>query len=584
MVRGARHTAKIDAEKEVNLLDVYPKFKKYVPLMLLAAFLIIGFGIRYYHINYPVIGYHNWKSAHYITEARNFARDGFFEAGFFVPMRDTFNSIDEPPLGEHNDTFPTISIVVAILFRIFGESLFIARMANILFSLGAVVFAYLLVKRLFKKESLALLTAFLFSVCPLFVFFSHNVDVINPGLFFMMLGAYLYVLWLDNIYVFRNLYLAALFIMLSVITKYTFIVIGLPILFSFPYKDLKNWKRLLLPFTLAGFIISLFPAWFLYSEYYLRPTIFGKIIGDSPSEYSLSSLVDFGIIFDNQFWTIMKSYVADNYTLLGTVLFLIGSIVFVLLFTKNKENTGYRFMLGFLASVPIFVFVMGFKLSGHNYHQFPVAPVVIFMVAYLIDVIARNVSKIASNEKIRMVIHVGIVLLFLFAPLSSGKGLLANGQESIGRMFNTQFPGLDIAGDYIRAHSLPNERFFHSSGQSFGVLWHAGIKGYKPPGTAEQFRRGEDEFNVTWVFVYQWGFNTYFQNPEVSRYLMDNYRIVQAAFVQQDQQARPIYFLFRKGGSFNESALGEMIQGKPMFIHQYNNTHGPYEIVYVNLE
>ena len=48
-------------------------------LVLLIIITIFGFYLRYYHYDYPVVGYHNWKETHYLTEARNFAKEGFFK-------------------------------------------------------------------------------------------------------------------------------------------------------------------------------------------------------------------------------------------------------------------------------------------------------------------------------------------------------------------------------------------------------------------------------------------------------------------------------------------------------------------------
>ncbi|OYT40911.1 MAG: hypothetical protein B6U86_03365, partial [Candidatus Altiarchaeales archaeon ex4484_43] len=57
--------------------------KRYIPLLLLVFFVLLGLHLRSYHIDYPVVGYHNWKEVHYLTEARNFVRGGFFRYGFF---------------------------------------------------------------------------------------------------------------------------------------------------------------------------------------------------------------------------------------------------------------------------------------------------------------------------------------------------------------------------------------------------------------------------------------------------------------------------------------------------------------------
>jgi hypothetical protein len=151
-------------------------------------------------------------------------------------------------------------------------------------------------------------------------------------------------------------------------------------------------------------------------------------------------------------------------------------------------------------------------------------------------------------------------------------------------MFNTQFPGLDVAGEYIKSHSQPDERIFHSSHQNYGVLWHADRKGYKPPKDAEYFKRAEDDYNVNWVFMYQWGIQQYFNNAVIMEYIRNNYRLVQMAFIPQGNQIQPIYFLFKKGGSFNETQLNSYVQGKPQLKRTYHYTHSPYDIYYVNIE
>ncbi len=564
--------------------------------VLLIAFLILGFYLRFYHIQYPVIGYHNWKVAHYITEARNFAREGFFRYGFFVPMRDTTEGIDEPSDGEHNDTFPTDPIVVGLMFKIFGESLVTARFVEIFFSLASVVVFYLLIKELFEREDLALLSAFLAAINPMFVFFSHNVDVINSGLFFMLLGAYYYLRWIKHQlekHQFSYLYLGLFFAMLGAITKYTFAVIFIPMLFVFPFKKvLKSYKKFIVPVVISAIILSGFPGWFYYSEVYIKDNVFGKNITKSVLEsYEVTSLIDFSIIWSQDFWAIMKSYVADNFTTIGIVFSFLGMLLFaVLYFTNNKGKLGYNFMIVYLTSMFLFVFVMGYKLSGHNYHQFPIAPLIIFMISYFIVVIAGNVaSMISKKENMNAVIKVAIIAAIILLPPVSG--LYAKSMESKDRMFDTQFPGLDIAGNYIKEHKNQGDRVMHSSGQSYGFLWNADVRGYKTPssGGPEYLARAQNDYNVSWFFVYQWGINAVFQNTFLMDHIRQNYRLVQFAFIPTgQQQIQPLYFLFRKGGTFNENdtniLLQNSIQEGRLFNQTYYYTQSAYNVMYVNIE
>ncbi|MBW3000043.1 glycosyltransferase family 39 protein, partial [Candidatus Woesearchaeota archaeon] len=170
---------KEEQDLPVNFLSFIKKNWNWI---LLGVILIFGFYLRAYHIDYPVVGYHNWKETHYLTEARNFAEDGFFEHGFFIPEWD-YPSLVDDPTGVHSDTFPTTSILTAIAFKIFGYKLWIARLINILFALGSVLLFYLIIKRLFEREDLALLSAAIMSINPLLVFFGRQVQLINPALF-----------------------------------------------------------------------------------------------------------------------------------------------------------------------------------------------------------------------------------------------------------------------------------------------------------------------------------------------------------------------------------------------------------------
>jgi hypothetical protein len=566
---------------ETTILDFFKNKKINYSLILMIVFLLFGFYLRAYHIDYPVIGYHNWKSAHYLTEARNFANRGFFQEGFFVPMRDTMNNINEPASGAHNDTFPLDPIVIAVLFRIFGESIRLARLVEIFFSLGAAFLFYLFIKELFDNENLALLCGFLAVINPMYVFFSHNIQLVNSALFFMLLGLYFYARWLKQIKKPTYLYLAVLFIAISAMAKYTFAVIAIPILFSFPYKKFFKQKNHKIVLDIAVIIALIFPAWMFYVEKIVKQRTIGHLLTSESAikGYGFGSLVDFTMIGNRDFWNILRHYAADNFTLLGVFLAMFGCIFLsYIFFLKNNKTDKYRFMFGYFFSIFVFLFVMGFKLSGHNYHQFPIAPFILFAIAFLAEFISENLKSVVGSKEAKPLIFVIVSIIFIAL-------LWGPSQASRDRMFNTQFPGLDIAGNYINHNKLPGDRVMHSSGQSYGFLWHTGgTPSYKGPGTIEHFQNAVDEFNVSWVFVYQWGIQNYMQDPVIYEYLKENFRLVQFAFTLNNNQASPIYFLFRKGGTFDESKLNEALSTKPMIRTQYHKTSGPYEIYHINLE
>ncbi|MCX6710091.1 MAG: glycosyltransferase family 39 protein [Candidatus Woesearchaeota archaeon] len=514
--------------------------------VVLALILLLGFYFRAYHIDYPVIGYHNWKEVHHLSEARNYVLDGFSKDGLFMPHYDD-NTFGENPYGLHSDTFPLVQIMGAVIFRIFGYKLWMARMISIIFNLGAVLMFYLLIKQLFKKydkkEELSLTCAFLAAINPLLVFFSHNFDDINPALFFMLGCAFLYAKWVDEQKGWQ-LALAALFGGFATVLKYTFGIIAVPILITFPYKKVfsalkKYWKSL----AVSALMILVCLSWIPYASY------MNKI--HQGMSYSAVEIVkmkvtwgNIPLLFSQDFLVPVllspNSYVADNYSKIG---FTFAALGFVLLLIFWKKGFGNKFMSAYFIAFILFIVVGSDTLRGHSYHQYPIAPLIIFLMAYLFTFVGTTLEKF-FNVKFLSWFVIIIFIALLMKPSVDAKN----------RQFNTQFIGQDVAGDYIKKHMLPGERMLFPSHQSYGVIWNSGMKAYMFPENASIIPLMEEEANVSWVFVYQWGFSI-LDNKPVWDYIKEHYSLAQFGF---QQNTGLIYILLKKGGSFNASNMEEV--------------------------
>src|SRR3989338_10363340 len=112
-----------------------------IPMLLLLAILIYGYSLRAYHLDYPVVGYHNVKESHTLGEALNFYRG----EPLLVP-RQHYYSLEDPTRGVAGDNFPLVGWVIALGWKVFGPELWVARAVIIPFSLGLIVMTYLLVK------------------------------------------------------------------------------------------------------------------------------------------------------------------------------------------------------------------------------------------------------------------------------------------------------------------------------------------------------------------------------------------------------------------------------------------------------
>ena len=550
-------------EERVNV-----KLPKNWAFFVIIAIILLGGYLRLYHIDYPAIGYHNWKEAHYLTEARNFAQNGFFEHGFFVPELD-FPTLDQDPTGAHHDTFPMVSVLAAIGFKIFGLKLSVARMVGILSTLLAIYFMYKFVKVTWEREDYALVTAFLMSIAPLFVFFSHNVQLINPGLMFMTGGMMFYGKWLKLGRKGKHLILASLFISLAVLTKYTFGIIAVPILFTFPFKEyFSKWKENKKEFRIVSFFISWPILWFIYDEFFLRAATEGSAAGQS----GLLKLIDVSVLFTAQWYNILKNYIADNYTMIGFYFAIAGLVMFCIFYKKN--NIGMKFTMGYLIGFVLFVIIMAQKLDGHSYHQYPIAPFVLMMCAFFIVVVAQNVEAILKNTiKFRTrYLFIALLIFLLWSPAIEAKN----------RQFDTQFPGLDIAGEFIKENSNPDERIFYSNGQTYGLLWHADRKGHGAIPVATEIMRGEEELNFRWIYVYVFEMGIA-NDPARWTYISQNYRLRQIALHQQNNQLLPFHLVLEKGGNFSINDLNELLANRTQQSKEYERTYGAYSLSYINL-
>ena len=535
------------------------KNKEILILGILLALMLGGTYLRWYHINYPVLGYHNNKEVHYLSEARNFMREGFFRYGFFVPAID-YPALSDSPTGAHSDTFPTISILVGLAFMLIrSASVSAARMIGILFVIGTIPLMYLIVKKLFIREDMAVASAVITAILPLTVFFSHNVQLMNPGLFFLTLSFYLFLKWKDE-RIPRQLILSSFFFALAGITKYDYFIMGLLLLFIFPYKSFIKGKNKKITVLSCLMMLLIFPIWYFYSNDIVA-------VQYNTSRIANPEMVNYLQIFDASQWTTIEPYFADSWTMIGTYFALFGLLIAIYMFIKKREF-GEGFLIALFVVSLFYFMVMFFKIKGHSYHMYPMVPFFIIAISYFIARISEVVKVLKVEGKpipYLNIILIAILLTSMYFPM----------QDSWQRQFDTQFFGLDVAGEYIKENKIEGERVMHSSHQAYGVLWHGDIKGTRGiPSTVEEMKFAEEKLNATWIFIYNWDFKRVMENTELWSYISNNYGLKQVGFFRlKETEFQLVYMLFKKGGTFDGN-LNLFIQGKPMGQKDYELSSG----------
>lgn len=160
----------------------------------LVIILALSFFLRFYklNVNPPSL---DWDEASLGYNAYSILKTGADEYGNRLPL--SFRSFDDykPPVYVYLDV-PSIAV--------FGLNETGVRFPSALFGFLSVVVVYFLVKQIFetfendKKEKLALISAFFWGVSPWSLQFSRAAFEANVGLFFFLLGFWLFLKALRN--------------------------------------------------------------------------------------------------------------------------------------------------------------------------------------------------------------------------------------------------------------------------------------------------------------------------------------------------------------------------------------------------
>lgn len=563
-----RNTKTPEPQEPSITIDLRSLFKKHYAVILIIAFILFGFYLRAYHIDYPPIGYHNMKENQYLPytlfmynadEFLDYFRTETFWAG--STERGYFTQYE----------LPIISWLILPGWKVFGVQLWFARLIIILFSLGCIPLIYKITKELGKRkeeqhnkhlEWIALTASFLFAIMPLAIFFGRNVQPETPGLFFILLGTFFFLKWREHYLQEKPHYKLFSFFSLSILTSILLKVpngIGvIPLLFFVPYKKLINDKitlaKLLCMFIV---IIAIFPIWATWSKIIMpgSQTVGAGSFSDSFSEVLFNSKHVFSGDYFKEAKEPLKAFAKDNYTWWFVAIAILGVLFAVKELTKQKEQQLYGGITSYIFSsvIAIIIYILAFatKTKGHSYYQVLFLFFVCLAAAYAIYSLGHLLNKLTIRKghrelriKYAEYILLAIVLVAAYPSLKT----------SVNNQFNTLFIGEDVAGDFIRQNSQPNERvFMYGAGsQNVGMLWNAQRYGtHDYIDNLTKIQELEQTLNFRWFFLYRDGIPYVQQHPDVWNYIINNYKLRQIGGSVEGNNFLPLYIVLEKGGTFN---------------------------------
>jgi 4-amino-4-deoxy-L-arabinose transferase-like glycosyltransferase len=390
---------------------------------LLSIILILAVVLRLYKINIPLADHHSWRQADTAAVARNFIKEGW---NFWQPKIDNMTPLAHPDMPNPQRLFlvepPIYQTIVGGFYHVFGVREELARLVSVMFSLGSIIFLYLLALTYVSKR-VALLSAFFFTVLPYNIFYSR-VILPEPMMIFLSLGM-IYFFAEGVVREYRGVsgsirrILFILFAALALTQKAFPVFLSIPMAYLTWEKFKFNGKKyivslfycfiVLLPFALWRFWISHFPE------------------GIPPSGWLFNQG---GIRFKGAFfyWIFAERLAKLILGYWGLPLLILGLIL-----KPGREK--WFFHIWFLA-VLVYTTVFAAGNVTHDYYQIPFIPIISIFLAKGADFLFLAPRNLFS----RVMCYVLCVMCAVFA--------LAFSWYQVRDFYNIQ-GGVDLAGKSV---------------------------------------------------------------------------------------------------------------------------------------
>ncbi|MDO8740145.1 MAG: glycosyltransferase family 39 protein [Candidatus Woesearchaeota archaeon] len=298
--------------------------------------------------------------------------------------------------------FPLVEYIIAFFWLFTGESIFIAKLIMIFFTLATIYVFYLIAKENFEHKHALFITA-LFSICPLMIEWGSKIYTEIPALFFLILSFYL-LMKQKSRFIALFVIIAGILSGLSFMAKFPNALFGLAAAVFFIF--FKEYRKLiyfstgsiiaLLPWLIYNFITYKNPLWDLVmqmsviAQYTVNEPIMQQIANFFVVMAALSIFLPFGI------HPLIKKRKENWIMIFYTIIFF----AYYLFFVRLKFSRYYLADLAFLFILCYagFLFLME-KIKDVQYRRFFYAAVIVFAILTAILFGFDKISSRGSCEK-----------------------------------------------------------------------------------------------------------------------------------------------------------------------------------------
>lgn len=321
--------------------------------LALLTLLLAGISIRLVDITLPLIDHHSFRQCDTAAIARNFYEGRF---NILYPRVDWGGDTK----GYIECEFPLYNFLIAVLYRIFGQTDTLARLVSVIFFAGTFIYLYLLTKILYNKKT-AFWACFVLVFLPESVYFTRTVMPESAMLFFSIGTMYYLFRWTETGY-FKNFILSMVFFSIAMLVKLPTLCLFLPIAYCIykKYKFKGFFKLQICSSILCAFApVAL---WYFHAHYNL-----GKVSGLTFGMWNYwSRLADVSILQN------MKFYKEIYDRLCGIVMTDVGFWLFILGLLFGIIHSKQNLLRVWVIAIFLYFIIAAKDNYRHDYYQLPI--------------------------------------------------------------------------------------------------------------------------------------------------------------------------------------------------------------------
>ncbi len=417
------------------------------PLLFLIG---IAIAVRLVGITAPIIGIHAWRQADTAAIARNFYENGF---NFFYPQVD-WGGADQ---GFCETEFPIYSFLVAMLYRLGGAQVFLARLVSVACAVIGLCGLYQLAERFFEKRA-AFWACFFYALLPLLIYYTRTVQPESMLVMCSIWGVLYFKKWIDQGKT-SALLISNLSVTIACLIKVLPLVyLGLPI--AFLAWSRWGWKMLAKPQLWGYAIVPLVSVFLWYSHAHNIFLTYGNTFGFSGNT---TDRYDYGILLTWYFWSeILVKVAVRQFAIFGFFIFLVG----LSLPKRNVQEWVFPVWLG--ASVLCWMAVPVTSVVHEYYHLSFMVPGTIVMGKACAHYLNPELYPTQSVQRRAIVTCISLALVASTAFYS----IDYRSKENVDRSLVFEL------AQQVKYNTEPNSKIIATTGGDPSLLYLAHRKGW----------------------------------------------------------------------------------------------------------